>query len=350
MYSRQLTAAAWLVLGLAACGRGPAPTAPAPPPPEPADTTPREVEPVDDPVEVEERDTVVARPVEEVEPERVPEPEPERRVERPPPVPVLPDAVLPRRRIVAFYGNPASTRMGILGEVPPDEMLRRLDQEVAVWRRADPSTPVQPALHLIAVMAAGDPGPDSLYRIRMPDWRIEQVLEWADRRDALVFLDIQPGRSSVRAELPRLGEWLKRPDIHLALDPEWAMPRSAIPGRQIGTMNATDVNFAIEFLVDLVERHDLPPKVLVVHRFTQSMLTDAGEIRIDPRVQVVVNMDGWGPPAQKVHTYRDIVAPEAEQFTGFKLFFHNDRRGGSRLLTPDEILTLDPPPVYIQYQ
>lgn len=350
MYSRHVMAAAWLVLGLAACGRGPAPTAPAPPPPEPADTTPREVEPVGDPVEVEERDTVVARPVEEVEPERVPEPEPERRVKRPPPVPVLPDAVLPRRRIVAFYGNPASTRMGILGEVPPDEMLRRLDQEVAVWGRADPSTPVQPALHLIAVMAAGDPGPDSLYRIRMPDWRIEQVLEWADRRDALVFLDIQPGRSSVRAELPRLGEWLERPDIHLALDPEWAMPRSAVPGRQIGTMNAADVNFAIEFLADLVERHDLPPKVLVVHRFTQSMLTDAEDIRIDPRVQVVVNMDGWGPPAQKVHTYRDIVAPEAEQFTGFKLFFHNDRRGGSRLLTPDEILTLDPPPVYIQYQ
>jgi len=43
--------------------------------------------------------------------------------------------------------------MGVLGEYEPDEMLRRLDAEVAAWTAADPSTPVQPALHLIAVVA-----------------------------------------------------------------------------------------------------------------------------------------------------------------------------------------------------
>jgi hypothetical protein len=73
-------------------------------------------------------------------------------------------------------------------------------------------------------------------------------------------------------------------------------------------------------------------------------------LRADPRVQVVIHMDGWGPPAQKVQSYRQFVAPEADQFTGFKLFFHNDVRGGSRLMTPEEILLLSPPPIYIQYQ
>ena len=39
----------------------------------------------------------------------------------------LPGAILPAKRIVAFYGNPLSKRMGILGELPPDDMLARLD-------------------------------------------------------------------------------------------------------------------------------------------------------------------------------------------------------------------------------
>ncbi len=266
------------------------------------------------------------------------------------PVPILPGALLPTTRIVAFYGNPASEHMGILGELPPDEMLDRLDAEVEAWRAADPGTPVNAALQMIAVMATGDPGRDSLYRLRMPERRIEDVAEWAARRDALLFLDVQPGRSTVPAEVEPLEPWLRRPDVHLALDPEWAMPAGAVPGQQIGSLTAEDINWAIDYLADLVERHHLPPKVLVVHRFTTAMVRGAREIRRDPRVQVVINMDGWGSPPQKRAAYRDIVAPESDQFTGFKLFFRNDRRNGSVLLTPAEILELDPAPVYIQYQ
>ena len=351
-----------LAVALSGCGGSAEPRDPVPVPPEVEEPvgTPAEAE---RPPETVASDTVAIQPDPDLEPEPAEsevepaEPEP---VEPEPAVagagamassfPVLPTALLPRQRIVAFYGNPASRRMGILGELPPEEMLERLDEEVAKWQAADPATPVKPALHMIAVMAAGDPGRDSLYRIRMPEHRIRQVMEWADRRDALVFLDIQPGRSSVPAELPRLEEWLRLPDVHLALDPEWDMPPDALPGKQIGSMTAEDINVAIEFLAGIVEEYDLPPKVLVVHRFTENMIQDAEDIRLDPRVQVVVNMDGWGPPSQKIYAYRDIVAPEAEQFTGFKLFFRNDRRNGSRLLTPEEILELDPTPIYIQYQ
>jgi hypothetical protein len=349
----RLGLAAVVVVALAACGKEP-PASPVPVP-APADTVAAPEEPEERPAGEPIPDEVVADTA--VEPEPEPEPpvkeepaEPEVRRPARPPVPVLPGAVLPRARIVAFYGNPASRRMGILGEVPPNEMLSRLDAELAAWRRADPGTPVKPALHMIAVMAAGDPGPDSLYRIRMPDRRIEDVMEWADRRDALVFLDIQPGRSTVRRELPHLLEWLRRPDVHLALDPEWSMGPGHVPGRRIGSMSADDINYAIDQLAALVEEHDLPPKVLVVHRFTSNMVRNAGAIRTDPRVQVVMNMDGWGPPSQKRHAYREIVAPEASQFTGFKLFFKNDLKGGSRLMTPEEILQLDPAPIYIQYQ
>jgi hypothetical protein len=338
-------------------------TTPAIEPPTPApDTTAVEPEPGIPPIGTPVDPVEPVPPPTPLEPEPTPEPTPDPAPEpaRPevaapeplpvPAVPVLPGAVLPRERIVAYYGNPASTRMGILGELPPDQMLQRLDAEVAAWRRADPHTPVRPALHLITVMAAGDPGPDSMFRIRQPTRRIEQILELAERRDALVFLDIQPGRSSVQAELPRLARWLTLPHVHLALDPEWAMGPDEVPGRRIGSMSAAEVNYAIDFLAEMVTEHGLPPKVLVVHRFTQNMIRNARDIRLDPRVQVVIHMDGWGPPAQKIQTYRTFVAPEATQFTGFKLFYHNDRRSGSRLLTPEEILQLRPVPFYIQYQ
>jgi hypothetical protein len=359
----------WILCGLAAAACSPAepPQAPAPVDAEPAVEAPPEDQPLGDPAPAEEKPKepeptkveVTPPPVVAPKEERRPEPRPAPPAPRAEPlssplpvpaVPTLPGAVLPRERIIAYYGNPASARMGILGELPPGEMLARLDEEVAAWRRADPFTPVRPALHLITVMAAADPGPDELYRIRQPARRIEQVLEWAASRDALVFLDIQPGRSTVQGELPRLARWLAKPHVHLALDPEWAMGPQGVPGARIGSMTADEVNYAIDFLAELVDEHGLPPKVLVVHRFTQGMVRNASDIRTDPRVQVVMHMDGWGPPAQKVRTYRDFVAPEATQFTGFKLFYHNDIRPGSRLMTPGEILELRPVPFYIQYQ
>ncbi len=240
--------------------------------------------------------------------------------------------------------------MGILGELPPDRMLAQLDREVAAWERADPETPVQPALHLIAVVASGSPGAGGKYRSRMPARVIDDVIAWADRRDAIVFLDVQPGRSSVRAELPYLLRWLRRPNVHLALDPEWAMGANGVPGTRIGSLDASDINHAIRALASLVEEHALPPRILVVHRFTAGMVRNTAAVINDPRVQVVLNMDGWGPPHTKLAAYRNFVARAPVPFKGFKLFYKNDRRNGSRLLTPEELLALQPAPIYIQYQ
>ena len=102
----------------------------------------------------------------------------------------LPGSILPNKRIVAYYGNPLSRRMGILGELPPDEMLKRLEKEVKAWERADSTMPVQPALHLITVVAQGSPGRDGMYRARMSDSLIERVYGWAQKHKAIVFLDL----------------------------------------------------------------------------------------------------------------------------------------------------------------
>ncbi|MHB1862591.1 MAG: hypothetical protein ACYCVL_06420 [Gemmatimonadaceae bacterium] len=262
----------------------------------------------------------------------------------------LPGSILPSHRIVAFYGNPLSKKMGILGALPPEQMLARLDTEVERWRAADPATPVVPALQLIVSVAQGQAGRDGMYRARMADTLIDRVAGWADQRHALLFLDVQVGHSTVAAELPRLLKYLARPNVHLALDPEFSMKDGGAPGTKIGTMDARDVNDAVAVLDSLVTANNLPPKVLVVHRFTRRMLTHADRIRLDPKVQIVVDMDGWGPRSLKEDSYRAYVYEDPVQFTGFKLFYHNDTKSGRPLMTPAEVLKLFPAPLYIQYQ
>lgn len=261
--------------------------------------------------------------------------------------PPLPGAILPFNRIVAYYGNLYSTGMGILGELKPQEMLARLELEVKKWAKADSILPVLPALHYIAVTAQARPGNDKKYRLRMPSTEIDKVIQMAGRINALVFLDIQVGHSTLQQEIPLLEKYLALPQVHLGIDPEYSMKGGQAPATVIGSFNATDINYAVEFLKNMVNKYNLPPKILVVHRFTQAMISDHEKISILPEVQVVIHMDGFGSPAKKIDSYNGWVSNQPVQFTGFKLFYKNDK---PRLMTPQEILKLFPMPVYIQYQ
>ncbi|PST84554.1 hypothetical protein C7T94_07165 [Pedobacter yulinensis] len=261
-------------------------------------------------------------------------------------------AILPYKRIVAYYGNLYSKNMGILGELPPKQMLARLDGEVKKWEKADPGTPVQPALHYIAVVAQGDGGKDGKYRFRMPEKQIDSVMTISRMRpNMIVFLDIQVSLSTIRDELPRLEKYLKLPNVHLGIDPEFSMKDGSRPGKRIGTYDAADINYCINYLGKLVKDNNLPPKVFVVHRFTKKMVTNSANIKPTREVQVVMHMDGWGEPELKKGTYRHFIYSEPVQFTGFKLFYKNDlKKAPNRLMTPDELVKLKPKPVYIQYQ
>ncbi len=260
-------------------------------------------------------------------------------------------ALLPFHRIVAYYGNFYSTKMGVLGEYPAPEMLSKLRAEVAKWNAADPTTPVIPAIDYIAITAQGSPGADGKYRFRMPASQIDQAVALAKEVNGIVILDVQVGLSNLQTELPLLEPYLKMPQVHLAIDPEFAMHGGAKPGSVVGSFDATDVNYAANYLKKLVDENNLPPKVLIVHRFTQNMVKNYKNITPLPEVQIVMDMDGWGSPAKKLNTYQQFVATQPVQFTGFKLFYKNDLKPPStRMLTPAELLKLTPQPLFIQFQ
>ena len=262
------------------------------------------------------------------------------------PPPTLPGAILPARRIVSYYGNPLASGMGVLGEMPPEQLFPRLKAQANEYRVADATRAVTPALELVAVVAQAQPGLDGLYRLRMDPELIERVAGWAEQQGFLLILDVQIGRGRVDDEVQWLLPFLKRPNVHLALDPEFAMPANHVPGQRIGTMDAAPINGAQRVLADLVEAHGLPPKLLVVHRFTEEMVTSPQRITMDPRVQVVMVMDGFGSPPLKSRQYNELIAEPRVQYTGFKLFYRHDEP----LMTPAQVLLLDPAPDLVIYQ
>jgi hypothetical protein len=268
-------------------------------------------------------------------------------VQGPPP---LPGSILPNNRIVCYYGNPNSARMGALGEYPKDDMLARLRRQIQAWEQADPATPVKPCLHMVAVVAQGEPGTSGHYRSIMRDTTVQMVYDWAREVDGIFIVDIQVGTDDIRNILPRFEWMLRNPDVHLAIDPEFYMKDGTPPGRKIGTMDAADINYASEYLTNLVREHGLPPKVLIIHRFTRRMVSNYQDIRLRPEVQIVIHMDGWGAPWLKRDTYRDYIIREPVQFTGFKIFYGNDTKNGTPLMMPEDVLRLRPTPIYVQYQ
>ncbi|HGJ5860443.1 MAG TPA: hypothetical protein ACHBX6_12295 [Arsenophonus nasoniae] len=261
--------------------------------------------------------------------------------------------ILPDRRIVAYYGNFDSRKMGVLGEYSPLQMWNKLKTEAAQWNAADPTTPAIMALHYVAIVASNYPGNDGQYINRMNKYQIQNAISIAGlEKDTILFLDIQPGLSDLRYEVAKLHSYLKMPNVHLGVDPEFMMHNGNIPGKVIGSISSVEINYIIDYLSNLVEEFNLPPKVLIIHRFTKRMVIDFDKVKKSKNVQVVLNMDGFGAPVLKKTKYSQVISSEPNAiYTGIKIFYKNDLISPPhRLLSKQEILNLEPKPLYIQYQ
>jgi hypothetical protein len=253
-------------------------------------------------------------------------------------------------RLIAYYGNPQSKGLGILGRTDKDTMLASLKSRTAAWQKADPATPTKCTLELIAIVAQASPGPNSLYRGRASAEVVRKVLGWARSAGCLLVLDVQVGWSSVAAELPYLEPFLREPDVHLALDPEWDMPPGKKPGSTIGSMDATDINAAIDLLDRIVREQKIGPKLLVVHRFRDFMVTNPAKIKTPGSIRLVTNMDGFGTPERKLASYAVALRGMPSRLAGFKLF--TDPKLDTPILGPEQVLggLVKPAPVFLNYQ
>ena len=247
--------------------------------------------------------------------------------------------------LVTWYGNPHSPAMGVLGqsagEARAAALRRQADAYAAVTRKK-----VLPAYHLVAVVAQNQAGADGRWRRRESYDLMTALLAEARANGFALVLDVQPGRSSVEEEMAYLLPLLAEPDVHLALDPEFDMSEGQRPGRELGHMHASDINAALDALEQLQTSRALPPKVLIVHQFTVGMLPDKPQIRVRDCIDLVLDMDGFGPPALKRASYRTVNRQFPLPFAGFKLFYRQD----TNLFDPAEVMQLDPVPSVVIYQ
>jgi hypothetical protein len=252
--------------------------------------------------------------------------------------------LFPDRRVVAFYGNPRDKELGALGIGTPAAAGRRLLRQARPYDR--PSRRVLPTMELISTVATAAPGPDGLYRDHLSNAGIRRYLTAARRIHALLVLDIQPGRAQFGPEITRLKRWLREPDVGLALDPEWHVGPGQLPGKVIGSTDADVVNAAAAYLAKIVRAGDLPEKLLLVHRFTNDMITRSERLRPFPGVATVVNVDGFGSRTVKVAKYRAFVAGTPRVRRGFKLFYKEDLH----TMAPRSVMALTPRPDVIVYE
>lgn len=258
----------------------------------------------------------------------------------------LAGALLPEYRIVAYYGHPHDANMGIVGEMPLDELTKKLRKQAAAFEAAEPSRPVVPALELIATVAQRDPGFDGSYILDTDHETLREYIDYAAEHDMLVILDVQIGRGTVAHEIEKVRDLLERPNVHLALDPEFAIAEGETPGDHIGSLNAESIAYAQQVLAEISAEQGIPPKMLIVHQFREDMIIGKGDLAPMPGVQLVIDADGFGEPELKTFVYNYLVRDEPVEFGGIKLFYNQD----SPLMKPREILDLTPAPDVIIYQ
>jgi hypothetical protein len=264
----------------------------------------------------------------------------------PPPVPQLPrggTTIYPNYRVVAYYGTADTDRLGVLGAGTPEQAAEKLEQAAAPF--VTPGRTVQPAMELIVGVADGGPGPNGDYHHDIDQGAARQYLAAARAHKQLMIIDIQPGRTDFMTAVRPWENLLREPDVSLALDPEWRMPPGAVPGKQIGTVSADEVNQVSTWLADMVRADNLPQKLFVVHQFTANMITDPERLQTPPELAVVQHIDGFGAPPNKLGKYKDLQRPQ-QMHLGFKLFYTQD----TPMLTAAQALALAPAPDLVSYQ
>ncbi len=254
-------------------------------------------------------------------------------------------SILPEHRVYAHYGAPQAEALGILGIGRPDVAAQRLRLRSDDYGGSQ-RLPVLPAMELITVIAAASPGADGKYRYRQTRETIRQYLAAARASESLLILDIQPGRADFLSEVKALSEFIIEPDVSIALDPEWRMGPTQVPGKVIGSVDAAELNLVTEWLSGVVRKRNLPDKLVIIHQFTDGMIRRRQALKPRQGLDIVLNADGFGSAAAKASTYERVTRNRGPFSPGFKLFYVED----SGLMTPGQVFRLRPRPAVVIYE
>ena len=250
------------------------------------------------------------------------------------------------KRLVAFYGNPTTSALGALGEQGPAATLERIAPLLEEY--ASDGLRTVPVFEIIATVASARAGADDDYSDEAGLETLRPWIDFAGENGVYVVLDLQPGRAHFLDQARRYEEFLRLPHVGLALDPEWRLGPDQVHLRQIGTVEAAEINEVSRWLAHIVREENLPQKYFMIHQFRFSMITNREQIETPPELFTVIHMDGQGPLPSKFETYRAITAGQDDVgwAWGWKNFYDED----SPMATPADLLGVEPILVFVSYQ
>jgi hypothetical protein len=173
---------------------------------------------------------------------------------------------------------------------------------------------------------------------------LKRYLKEARQLNGRLILDIQPGRASPKSEIGHWREFVKKPDVDVAIDPEWNMGPGEEPGEDQGSIRAGELNDCSAKIQNIIDAENLPDKMMIVHQFRTGSIKNDSNVKQRAGVDVVFNFDGIGKPSAKKAGYRNLHQPGI--YDGFSLFYRLDQN----LMSPGQVMDLNPRPDYIMYQ
>jgi hypothetical protein len=206
-----------------------------------------------------------------------------------------------------------------------------------------------PTFEMLATVAAAEITDDGDYSREYPIATFAEWVEVAEQQGAYVILDLQPGREDFLSQAKQYEELLLHPHVGLALDPEWRLEPDQVHLRQVGTVEAAEVNQVVDWLADLVRDNGLPQKMIIVHQFRSIMIQDRETLKERPELQMVLQMDGQGPIFTKDATWAALTSGTEDNHWrwGWKNFFDED---APETASPEHTMGKDPVPVFVSYQ
>lgn len=257
-----------------------------------------------------------------------------------------PESILDDDQLIVFYGTPLASGLGILGMFPAEEAARRVQDHAAYYDSLNGERGARGALDLIYALVQAEQTPDGLYLRYLPDSTVREYILVAEKYDLELILDLQIGRGNLLEEVRKIERFLLHPRVHVAIDPEYAVGPTGIPIYTPGTITGNDMNAIQDYLRDLVVKHSLPPKLLVIHQYMDSTVLDWHETRLVPEVNLVLNMDAFGNAEDKRKKYNLFAVRPYAEYRGFNIFLKQD----NPVMTEQETLDLSPQPDVIFYQ
>jgi hypothetical protein len=256
--------------------------------------------------------------------------------------------LFPDNRLVALYGSPQHSGLGAMGEQDLADAIVRAKVQAQQYETYS-EEPIMPTFEIITTIASAGPSENNDYSQELS---IEKIRPWVDaalENDMYVVLDLQPGRSTFLTQAKIYEELLKEPHVGLALDPEWRLQKESDRHLvKVGSVSAAEINETSEWLADLTAKHELPQKLLIIHQFKLTMITDR-ETLVSNREELayMIHMDGHGAPESKTNTWNTLKETlDPAVYLGWKNFYDEDKP----TMTPEQTMAQDPKPWFVSYQ